>query len=105
MEREYDPPLDPGIALVVKILMKNGVETFESCQGGNEHTFPEPTVRFHGGRVEGFRAVAVAVMNGLPLVDLRRVWRMTDSELTGPQWELTFAPVLLKRELAGSALD
>lgn len=86
----YDPPLDEGIREVVQTLAAGGVETFESCQGGPGHAYPEPTVRFHGDRAEGFRAYAVALRAGLPVVALRRVWPALDGELTGPWWELTF---------------
>jgi hypothetical protein len=39
----FEPPLDEGIREIVITLATNGVETFESCQGGPEHCFPEPT--------------------------------------------------------------
>jgi len=45
---------------VVEVLMRNGVETFESCEGGEGHAFHEPTVRFHGSHAEGFRALSIA---------------------------------------------
>ena len=88
--REYDPPLDPGIANAVKILREAGIETFESCEGGPGHSYPEPAVRFHGERSEGFRALTVAMEAGLCVYTLRRVWRLEDGEPTGPWWELTF---------------
>jgi hypothetical protein len=86
----YDPPLDPGIAPVVETLRGAGIETFESCDGGPGHAYTEPTVRFHGNRGEGFRALAVAIQAGLKVTGLRRVWPILDSEPTGPWWELTF---------------
>lgn len=91
----YDPPLDAGIARAVSVLVAEGVETFESCEGGNGHAFAEPTVRFHGYRDEGFRAVGIALRSGLHVTALRRVWDVIDGEPTGPHWELTFnaAPV------------
>ena len=88
--REYDPPLDKGIEQTVLILAAAGVETFESCEGGPGHSFPEPTVRFHGVTGEGFRALGVAIINGLPVSELRRVWDVIDGEPTGPHWELVF---------------
>jgi len=36
--------LDPGIAEYVAILCAAGVETYESCQGGDGHALPHPTV-------------------------------------------------------------
>lgn len=90
--REFSPPLDGGIKRAVLILNDNGVETFESCEGGANHAFPEPTVRFHGEYAEGYRAVSVALSQGLPVSELRRVYSVEDGELKGPWWELTFAP-------------
>lgn len=90
--KSYDPPLDAGIRDEVEALQEAGIETFESCQGGKGHTYPEPTVRFHGGIGEGYRALGVAIDAGLRVQALRRVWPVIDKEATGPCWELTFVP-------------
>jgi hypothetical protein len=90
----YDPPLDLGIRRAVEVLAEAGVETFESCEGGNGHAYPVPTVRFHGNRNEGFRAFAAACQAGLHVAELRRVWPISDGEPTGPWWEMTFAHAL-----------
>lgn len=84
--------LDEGIRDTVLLLRQYGIETFESCEGGSGHAFPEPTVRFHGRIGEGHRAFGVAVDAGLRVMELRRVWPAIDKEPTGPWWELTFAP-------------
>lgn len=83
--------LDPGIARFVEVLSENGIETFESCQGGSGHAFAEPTVRFHGNQAEGFRAFSIAHDHGLPVAAIRRFWSIVDGEPTGPHWELTFS--------------
>jgi hypothetical protein len=82
--------IDSGIAYELRILRDNGIETTESCQGGQGHPFPVPTIRFCGGRAAGFKAVEIAVTYGLKMSELRRVWNMQDGELTGPEWEITF---------------
>lgn len=87
----FDPPLDRGIVAAVNVLQGAGIETFESCEGGPGHAYPEPTVRFHGDQAEGFRALAAAMRGGLCVAELRRVWPLLDGEPTGPWWELTFA--------------
>jgi hypothetical protein len=87
-----DAQIDAGISETVALLRSEGVETFESCEGGAGHTFAEPTVRFHGDRSEGFRALAVAMQRGLPICELRRTWPLVDGEPTGPWWELIFRP-------------
>jgi hypothetical protein len=86
----YDPPLDEGIRRYVEALGAAGVETFESCQGGPGHAYPEPTVRFYGEHSEGFRALAVALQHRFQVSALRRAWPLVDGEPTGPWWELTF---------------
>lgn len=90
--RQYPTPegLDVGIAAMVDVLMEYGVETYESCEGGKGHSYPEPTVRFHGQPEEGFRAFAAAMERGLPVSALRRIWTVEDGELTGPSWEMVF---------------
>ena len=91
MNAEYfHPPLDPGIAKAVHALRDGGVETFESCEGGEGHAYPEPTVRFHGDQSEGFRALAVALQAGLRVTGLRRIWVVRGGEPHGPYWEMTF---------------
>lgn len=87
---QYEPPLDAGIRDYVEVLAAAGVETYESCEGGNGHAYPEPTIRFHGDRSEGFRALAVAVRSQLPVSALRRIWTINDGEPTGPSWEMSF---------------
>jgi hypothetical protein len=90
MTTPLDDSLDPGIAEFVRLLHANGVETYESCEGGEGHAYPEPTIRFHGDRTEGFRAFAIAQQHGLPVSAIRRAWPIVNSEPTGPCWEITF---------------
>jgi hypothetical protein len=86
----WERELDPEIAPYVKVLREHGVETFESCEGGAGHSYPQPAVRFHGEFPEGFRALAVALEHGLPIRALHRCWHVQDGEPVGPDWELTF---------------
>ena len=85
-------PLDREISYAVKVLRDAGVETYESCEGGKGHAFLGPTVRFHGDKAAGLRAVSVALQHGLPVSELHRLWSVIDGELSGPTWELTFFP-------------
>lgn len=91
-ELRFEPPLDDGIRQIVITLVANGVETFESCEGGRGHSFPEPTVRFEGSSSEGLRALSVALENGMPISRLRRTWGVIDGLIHGPWWEMTFYP-------------
>lgn len=94
-EPKRKPPvgmqLDPGIKRPVEILRECGVETFESCEGGPGHAFADPTIRFHGPPEAGWRALALCLAYGFPVLALRRVWDVLDGhEPTGPHWEVTF---------------
>ena len=86
----YDPPLDGGISDAVEALRAAGIETFESCEGGPEHAYSEPTIRFHGDYAEGFKALSVALRAGLSVAAVRRTWVIQFGEPTGPWWEITF---------------
>ena len=87
---EFDPPLDKGIENAVLILRQAGIETYESCEGGSGHCYPEPTIRFHGEQSDGFRALAVALQHALPVKQLNRTWQIINGEPTGPTWEMVF---------------
>lgn len=87
---KFDPPLDPGIERAVLVLRGAGLDTFESCEGGPGHAYPEPTVRFRGSAEDGLRAFAAAASSGLPVAEIRQTWPVIDGEPTGPWWELTF---------------
>lgn len=95
----YDPPLDEGIAYFVHVLNEAGIDTFESCQGGPGHAYPEPTIRFHGHvRIDGVYAVSVARKYNLPVSELRLTFPIEDGNLTGPYCELTFYRQATKHE-------
>lgn len=85
-----DLGLDPKIASYVDALLKGGIETYESCQGGEGHAYLEPAIRFYGGKSDGFRALVIAFEQEFPVKDLRRFWSVIDGELVGPDWEMTF---------------
>ena len=82
--------LDAGVRGYVAGLMEHGIETFESCEGGAGHCMFEPTVLFHGGQEQGYKAFSVAVMLGYPVWQLSRYYSVTDNQLEGPWWSLTF---------------
>lgn len=80
--------LDPDIMEIVRILRFNGVETFESCQGGKGHVSELPMVRFSGSQGEGYRAVAILLDWGYAVKNLQREWHIDGHELTGPTWKI-----------------
>ena len=83
--------IDSRIKPYVAILQDYGIETFESCQGGEGHVFTEPTVRFHGDTSAGWKALAAAMQRGLPVSDLKYCWTMRDGLPDGPYWEIVFS--------------
>jgi hypothetical protein len=87
--------LDPGIRAAVELLDQGGIETYESCHGGQGHAYPEPTVAFGGGRDEGWRALAIILYYGKDrglgnLKELRRAWSIRDGEPLELHWELVW---------------
>ena len=87
----FPSSLDPGIVRGVQILRAGGIETFESCEGGPGHSYPEPTIKFGGSVAAGWHAIGICFDNGLPVLSLRRVWDILDGHVpTGPFWEITF---------------
>lgn len=85
-----DMELDAGIRRAVLVLRSAGIETFESCEGGEGHAFAEPTVRFGGGTWAGYKAFAVAMEHGLPVSALRYCYTNVNGHLGEPCWEITF---------------
>ena len=83
--------VDAGIRRAVRVLWENGIETTQSCEGGDGHPVDEPTIWFGGHRGEGFRALGIAATFGLKVSELRRIWPILDGEPTGPEWVMTFA--------------
>lgn len=82
-------PLDEGIAHAVAVLRSAGVETFESCEGGEGHSFSHPTVKFYGSTAAGWAALATCMDFELPVHELARVWDVDAGEPSGPYWKLT----------------
>lgn len=60
----FSLPIDRGIAHDVKLLSDAGIETYESCEGGERHAFTEPMIRFYGGKAQGYRAASFALQLG-----------------------------------------
>jgi hypothetical protein len=81
-------PLDLGIAWAVKVLRDGGVETYESCEGGQGHAYPYPCVRFYGTDAAGWHALSIAITYRLPIRNLARIWTIERDKPDGPIWEL-----------------
>jgi hypothetical protein len=94
--QEIDPggdgPIDSGIVRAVKLLMDHGVETHQSCEGGEDHSYPEPTIDFGGGQGAPWKALSICNTYGLPVSAIRRRWRIgRDGHPFEDCWQITFS--------------
>lgn len=88
--RPHDSCVDLGVSNAVKTLRAAGVETYESCQGGEGHSYGRPTIRFSGTKFCGHLALGIAIKECWPVRSLARIWTFEDEEVAGPVWELSF---------------
>jgi hypothetical protein len=84
--------LDVGIRFAVRVLHARGFETCQSCQGGQGHSYPEPTVEMVAGGDDalGFGALDALRSYGLPVADVAIVWRVSGSHPFEKLWRITF---------------
>ena len=91
MESALDT-IDEKIKPYVMTLRQAGIETIESCQGGDGHSSPEPFIRFAGDYAEGYKAFAVALNYDFPLLKLCLTYDVDRQTLKGPYWDMVFKP-------------
>ena len=87
---QWSYPIDLGIVRAVKILRDADIHTIESCEGGEGHSYPQPTVKFSGTPAEGWHALSRLMTFDLPVDWIGQVWTMTYGRPTGPAWLVTF---------------
>ena len=84
--------LDPGVRPYVKALRDSGIETIESCEGGEGNHSDLPWIRLGGKEFDaGLKAVSVSLYHGLPVTELRRVWYVGEDNMEGPDWHVIFS--------------
>ena len=96
IEATVPPGLDARIRPVVEMLYRNGIRTFESCEGGARHCTAEPWVRFRGTTAEAFHAMSVVLCDPshqLRPYRLEQAWDLFDGWPDGPVWYLRFYPI------------
>ena len=91
LHRATERALDKGIRHAVRVLYENGVETFESCEGGKGHAYAEPTIRFYGTLNAGWAALTIAHDHGVPVYKLGIVYSIQGGQPHGPFWEMTLS--------------
>jgi hypothetical protein len=84
--------LDPGIRFAVRVLHAAGIETCQSCQGGEGHAYDVPTVEMvsTGDDAQGFAALAVLQQYGLPVADVSIKWPILHGLPYERLWVVTF---------------
>lgn len=91
-EGAYDA-IDAGIRFAVRVLHARGFETCQSCEGGEGHAYPEPTVDMISGPSDaaGFGALDVLASFGLPVSTVGQVWSVDGlGRPYGEVWRITF---------------
>lgn len=74
MSVNFSEFIDPLILPAVEVLNTHGFKTYESCQGGEGHCFPEPTVRFEGEEFDLIRAFSVCELYRLNVFAAKKVY-------------------------------
>jgi hypothetical protein len=100
MPEQWYQKLDAGIRFAVRVLhAAGGVETCQSCQGGDGHSYPEPTVDLIAGPSDalGFLALAALHAYALPVASVALVWNVQHGLPYERVWRVTFSAVAPER--------
>ena len=82
--------IDPLIRPLVRLLRDNGIETTESCQGGEGHGDGWPWITFRGGEGDGRRAMYLADRVWM----MERCWEVVNGKLAGTSfWRMKLYPL------------
>lgn len=82
--------LDEGIRFAVRVLHARGIETAQSCEGGERHSYDHPTVDLIGAQPgAGFAALAALTEYGLRVRDLALLWTVRYGLPSESFWRLT----------------
>lgn len=92
--------LDPGIRFAVRVLHANGFETCQSCQGGKDHAYFEPTVEMIAGGfgdAAGMEVLGPLTAYGLQVITVELVWNIDQGLPYEKLWRITFAQSMESR--------
>lgn len=91
--------IDPGVRFAVRVLHAHGIETGQSCQGGEGHSYDEATVEMRAGCSDsgGFAALAVLRAFGLPVNAVALRWPVHDGLPYEKNWRITFSRTMEDR--------
>lgn len=88
-ERFSSQPMDPGIICAVRIFQEHGIETCQSCQGGDGHSYEWPTVDIYGAP---WKALDVANNYRLPVLAVSERFGIVDGRPVEHFWRIEFRP-------------
>lgn len=86
-DSEMDLAIDELIRPAVDLLRKYGIETIESCQGGEGHACLEPMVRFTGDEIDIIRAMDICIAHGMYVSEGRKVYRKIEDITEADNWQ------------------
>lgn len=97
-DADYDD-LDKGIRFAVRLLHAHGIETGQSCEGGEGHSYPTPTIDLLAGPNDaaGFIALGYLHAYGLPVISLSKCWSVFNGEPYEMLWRIEFARAFPER--------
>lgn len=96
MPEAFYQGLDVGIRFAVRVLHAAGLETCQSCQGGEGHAYDRPSVDLiaQGDEAIGFGALHALRDYGLPVADVSIVWPIRHSVPYEKLWRITFTTTM-----------
>lgn len=82
--------LDEGIRFPVRVLHAAGLETCQSCQGGEGHDMPHPTIHLPspGRDADGFHALAALASYGIDVLHVGIQWSVVQGMPTDRVWSI-----------------
>jgi len=96
---EFYSGLDAGIRFAVRVLHAAGLDTCQSCQGGDGHSYLEPSVDMDacGDGADGFAALAALNAYGLEVSAVSIVWNVRHGLPYEKLWRLTLTRAVEER--------
>jgi hypothetical protein len=91
-ERFSSEPMDPGIICAVRIFQEHGIETCQSCQGGEGHSYEWPTVDIYRAP---WKALDIANDFALPVTRISEQFGIADGRPVEHFWRIEFSPARL----------
>lgn len=84
--------LDPGIRFAVRVLHAAGFETCQSCEGGDGHAYPAPTIEMPGRAIDatGLAALATLADYALAVAEVSIVWNVATWLPYEKLWRIVF---------------